>query len=251
MNQSKKILLELCIGSAEDAVIAQQAGADRVELCSALMLGGLTPSAGTIQEVKQSVSIPFVAMIRPRGGGFFYSASDFRVMLRDAEQALEFGTDGIVFGILTENGEIDIERGKQLVQIGAGKQVVFHRAFDVVPDPRRSLEQLIDMGVTRVLTSGQEDSVYNGAPLIRELIEQADGRIEILPGGGIDRFNLDDILHRTRCTQVHIATPTTRADTSVHARPHVSFGGSLKPSEDRYAVADGDAAAEIAKRLSQ
>ena len=210
MSQHKKIFLELCIGSAEDAVIAEKAGADRVELCSALMLGGLTPSAGMILEVKNTVNIPFVAMVRPRGGGFDYSDSDFQVMLRDAQQAIDLGADGIVFGILKADGEIDLERSKQLVDIGAGKQVVFHRAFDVVPDPQKSLEQLIDMGVTRVLTSGQEDSSYNGAPLIKELIEQAAGRIEILPGGGIDRFNLDDVIERTGCTQIHIATPTTR-----------------------------------------
>ena len=145
------ILLELCIGCAEDAVIAQKAGADRVELCSALMLGGLTPSAGTIAEVKATVDIPFVAMVRPRGAGFNYSDSDFSVMQRDAEMALEHGADGIVFGILTDSGEIDLDRSRKLIEIAKGKQIVFHRAFDVVPDPKKSLEQLIEMGVTCLL----------------------------------------------------------------------------------------------------
>ena len=246
---ASKVFLELCIGSAEDAMIAQQAGADRVELCSALMLGGLTPSAGMIREVKATVDIPFVAMVRPRGGGFLYSDSDFSVMQRDAEAALELGADGIVFGILTESGEIDFRRNGRLVELARDKQIVFHRAFDVVPNPQVALEQLIDLGVTRVLTSGQEDNAYNGAALIRELIEQAVGRIEILPGGGIDRFNLDDVLARTGCQQVHIAVPTCRPDPSVHARPHVSFGGTLKPPEDSYPVADGDAARELVARL--
>ena len=247
--RQKRIFLELCIGCAEDAVIAQQAGANRVELCSALMLGGLTPSAGTIAEVKATVDIPFVAMVRPRGGGFCYSESDFNVMLRDAAVAIELGADGIVFGILTEAGEVDIDRSRQLLEIAQGKQTVFHRAFDVVPDPQAALEQLIDLGVTRVLSSGQEDSAYNGASLIRDLIEQSAGRIEILPGGGIDRFNLDDVIARTGCEQVHIAVPTTRSDTSVNGRPHVSFGGSLKPPEDSYPIADLSAAKQIVARL--
>jgi copper homeostasis protein len=170
-------------------------------------------------------------------------------MQRDAEAALELGADGIVFGILTESGEIDLHRNGRLIELARDKQTVFHRAFDVVPDPQAALEQLIDLGVTRILTSGQEDSAYNGAALIRELIEQAAGRIEILPGGGIDRFNLDDVLARTGCQQIHIAVPTCRPDPSVHARPHVSFGGTLKPPEDSYPVADGDAARELVARL--
>jgi copper homeostasis protein len=245
----RRIFLELCIGCAEDALIAQQAGADRVELCSALMLGGLTPSAGTIAEVKSTVDIPFVAMVRPRGGGFCYSNSDFSVMQRDAVEALERGAAGIVFGILTASGEIDIPRCRRMVEIARGNQIVFHRAFDVVPDPTVALEQLVDLGVTRVLTSGQEDSAYNGAARIRVLIEQAAGRIEILPGGGIDHFNLDDVIARTGCDQIHIAVPTARPDTSVSGRPQVSFGGSLKPPEDSYPVADLAAARAIAGRL--
>jgi copper homeostasis protein len=244
-----RICVELCIGSAEGAVIAQQAGADRIELCSALMLGGLTPSAGMICEVKATVDIPFVAMVRPRGGGFMYSNSDFNVMQRDAETALELGADGIVFGILTESGNIDLTRCRRLVELASGKQTVFHRAFDVVPDPTTALEQLIDLGVTRVLTSGQEDSAYNGAARIRELIEQAGGRVEILPGGGVNRFNLDDVIARTGCDQIHIAVSTARLDPSVRARPHVSFGGALKPAEDSYPVADLAAARALLRRL--
>lgn len=238
MNYRDRILLELCIGSVEDAVIAQQVGADRVELCSALMLGGLTPSAGMIREAKRLVTLPVMAMIRPRGGGFHYSPFDFDVMKSDAEMALQLGADGIVFGMLHEDGRIDEERVSELVTLAGDRQTVFHRAFDVTPDPRRAMEQLIDLGVTRILTSGQEDSVYNGSNLIRQLIEQAEDRIEVLPGGGIDQFNLQDVLDRTGCSQVHIAVPMQRYDRSVLARPHVSFGGSLKPPEDSYPVAD-------------
>jgi copper homeostasis protein len=250
MTPPRKLLLELCIGSVEDAVIAERAGANRVELCSALMLGGLTPSAGMIQEAKAAVSIPVMAMIRPRGGGFLYSDYDFRVMQRDAAMAVEYGADGIVFGCLDKHGSIDVERTRQLVDLAGDRQTVFHRAFDVTPDPFAALEQLIDLGVTRVLTSGQEDSVYNGAQLIRQLIKHAGNRIEVLPGGGIDRFNLDDVLERTGCSQIHIAVPLQRHDPSVNKRPHVSFGGSLKPPEDLYPVADESLASHIAHRLN-
>jgi len=248
--QPSKILLELCIGSAEDAAIAERFGADRVELCSALMLGGLTPSIGTILETKQSVELPVMVMIRPRGGGFCYTPTEMRVMLRDVDSALEAGADGIVFGILTEDGQVDMNRSRELISHIDGQQIVFHRAFDVVPDPKRALEQLIDLGVTRVLTSGQEDNAYSGASLIAELIAQAAGRIEILPGGGIDRFNLDDVLSRSNCQQVHIALPKSQLDPSVNGRPHVYFGGTLRPAEDRFDLADGDAVGDVVGRLS-
>ena len=158
-----RIKLEICTASAEDCAVAEQSGADRVELNCALMLGGLTPSLGALREARAAIRIPLIAMIRPRAGGFCYSASDFKVMQRDVEAALAEGADGIAFGILTPNGTIDLERCRQIVKLAAGRQIVFHRAFDVVPEPLTALDQLIDLGVTRVMTSGQETSAYNGA----------------------------------------------------------------------------------------
>jgi copper homeostasis protein len=239
------ILLEICTGSLDDAVAAQAGGADRIELNSSLLQGGLTPSLGTLVEAKRRLTIPILCMVRPRGGGFCYTEHELAVMERDAELLAAHGADGLVFGFLHEDGTIDHGRTRRLLPYAAGKPVVFHRAFDVTPDPFRALEELIDLGITRILTSGQEETVYNGAALIRRLIEQADGRIEILPGGGIDRFNLADVLARTGATQIHLAALKACGDPSTTARSHVFFGGSLRPSEVVFEMADTDAIAAL------
>ncbi|RPI81642.1 MAG: copper homeostasis protein CutC, partial [Planctomycetaceae bacterium] len=230
------MLIEICCGSLDDAIASQAGGADRIELNSALFLGGLTPTAGTLLEVKRQVSIPAMVMIRPRVGGFHYSAGEFDVMRRDAEFAVEHGADGLVFGCLQDDGTIDRVRTARLVELARGRPTVFHRAFDVVPDPFAALELLIDLGITRILTSGQEESAYNGTELIRRLIEAARGRIEILPGGGIDPFNMSDVITRTGTRQIHLALFRTRIDRSCAARAQVFFGGQLRPAEDRIDV---------------
>lgn len=140
----KDILLEICCGSIDDAIQSENGGADRVELCSALFLGGLTPSIGTIQETKRRLTIPVMAMVRPRGGGFCYTAAEFATMERDAEAAIHSGAEGIVFGILKEDGRIDQRRTQRMRRIIGKRQAVFHRAFDVTPDPFKALDQLID-----------------------------------------------------------------------------------------------------------
>jgi copper homeostasis protein len=203
----RDILLEICCGSLDDAIEAEAGGADRLELCSALFLGGLTPSLGTIVEADRRLAIPFLAMVRPRGGGFRYSAPEFASMERD-------------------------------VELARGRETVFHRAFDVTPDPFVALDQLVDLGITRVLTSGQKDSVPEGAPLIRRLLEHADGRIEVLPGGGIAAWNVRECVERTGCRQVHLTAFRSAVDPSTHARPQVAFGGALQPAEDRYDITD-------------
>ena len=139
---------------------------------------------------------------------------------------------------MTASGEIDLERSREIIALGAGRQLVFHRAFDVTPHPQLALDQLIDLGVTRVMTSGQEASAYNGAKKIRELIQRAGGRIEVLPAGGINRFCLSDVLIRTGCDQVHASLSTGRKDLSVLGRPQVSFGGVLRPPEEEFPVTD-------------
>jgi copper homeostasis protein len=247
----RHLLLEICVCSVEDCQAARLGGADRLELNSALALGGLTPSLGSLIEARTAVPLPIVSMIRPRPGGFCYSSEDFRVMQRDLELALEHGADGFAFGVLLPNGEVDVERCELLMRLAAGKEAVFHRAFDVVPDPARALEQLVDLGLKRVMTSGQEASAYNGAARIAGIIRQAAGRIEILPAGGINRFTLDDVVTRTGCDQVHASLTTSRADLSTAARAQVSFGGTFAPPEDRFKVTDQDAVADIRRRLDE
>lgn len=245
----QRIKLEICAASPEDCAVAEQGGADRVELTCALMLGGLTPSLGALRESRAAVRIPIIAMIRPRAGGFCYSASEFKVMLRDAEAALTEAVDGIAIGILTANGEIDLPRCQEVVKLAAGRQLVFHRAFDVVPEPLTALDQLIDLGITRVLTSGQEASAYNGAANIAKYLRHAAGRIEVLPAGGINRFTLADVVQRTGCDQVHASLSAGIKDHSVAARPQVSFGGTLKPPEHEFTATDRAAVVAMRQAL--
>lgn len=233
-----RLLLEVCAGSADDAFEAQAGGADRVELNSALFEGGLTPSLGTLIETRRQLKIPLLCMIRPRSGGFCYTRNELAAMERDAELALEHGADGLVFGCLRSNGRVDARRNLRFVKLAGRRATVFHRAFDVTPDPFIALEELVDMGVTRVLTSGQEASAYQGCALLRRLIRKARGRIEILPGGGINAFSLADILKRTGARQVHVSARRELFDRSAQARPQVRFGGALMPAEDCYSRTD-------------
>lgn len=244
-----KILLEICCGSIDDAIQSEAGGADRVELCSALFLGGLTPSIGTIQEAKRRLKIPVMVMVRPRGGGFCYSGAEFATMERDTQAAVDAGADGVVFGALKENGRIDKRRTARIRRIIGKRQAVFHRAFDVTPDPIKALDQLIDLGITRVLTSGQKDSAPEGAELIAKLVTRAGKRIEILPGGGIRPYNLNDIVRRTRCRQIHMTAWAKVQDRSTHTRRDVTFGGALHPSEDLYEVTDARLVKTIVKSL--
>jgi len=232
------ILVEICCGSLEDAMEAEQGGADRVELCSALFLGGLTPSLGAIVEAKTRLKIPVVVMIRPRGGGFRYTQPEMAVMERDTMLACEQGADGIVFGVLNADGTIDEERCRRIRNLIGDRQAVFHRAFDVTPDPFRAMDQLVEMGFTRILTSGQEETVPEGVSLIKRLIEYAGDRIEVLPGGGIKLTSLRQVVEATGSKQVHLTAFKTQSDTSVRGRPFVTFGGALYPPEDQYQVAD-------------
>ena len=241
-----RVLLEICCGSIDDAIEAEKGGADRVELCSALFLGGLTPSFGTIQEAKRRLKIPVMVMVRPRGGGFGYSEAEMASMERDTEAAVEAGADGVVFGILQADGRIDIARCRRIRQLMGQRQAVFHRAFDVTPDPFEALEQLVDLGITRLLTSGQKDSVPEGVELIRKLIERAGERIEILPGGGIQSWNVKEMIEKTGCRQVHLTAWKAVPDSSTQARAGITFGGALHPAEDRFQMTD----AEMVRRLA-
>jgi len=242
-------LLEICCGSIDDARQAQAGGAQRIELCSALFLGGLTPSIGTLQYARRQLSIPIMAMVRPRGGGFRYTDAEFATMEYDAEVFIAKGADGLVFGILKADGSIDVARTKRLREIAGNKQTVFHRAFDVTPDPFRALDELVNLGITRILTSGQQETVPEGAELIRQLIEYAGSRIEILPGGGIRPYNVADVVARTGCAGVHLTAFKTVSDPSTQRHPNVTFGGSLQPPEDSFVMTDAALVRQIAEKL--
>lgn len=239
-----KVLLELIATSSDDCALAQAGGADRIELVSALALGGLTPSLGLLLEARQATGLPIMAMVRPREAGFCYSAREFATMLRDAELLLRHGADGLVFGVLTTDGQIDVERCRALLQLTNGKQSVFHRAFDVTPEPLAALDTLIDLGVTRVLTSGQQTNALSGATNIARFIEHSAGRIEILPGGGVSVGNVHELIARTGCTQVHASLSALLSDPSTAGRPQIAFAGA-PPTEGQYRIASPTALAEM------
>jgi copper homeostasis protein len=225
------MLLEVIATSSEDCATAQAAGADRIELCCALALGGLTPSAALVQRARAATTLPLMMMLRPREGGFCYSAGEFAQMALDLKFGLAAGVDGFVFGCLTRDGAVDTRRTAHLVRLAAGRETVFHRAFDVTPDPPMALEQLIDLGVTRVLTSGQAASALAGADLIHQLVVQAGSRIEILPGGGITPENAAELVQRTGVQQVHASCSGWMRDTSTQARPMLRFGAAGSPDD--------------------
>ena len=236
----KKILVEVCCGSADDVIEAKKAGADHVELNSDLFHGGLTPTVGSLLVAKRETGMKIMTMIRPREGGFCYTEAEFAVAIEDAKQLLANGSDGLVFGFLHTDGTIDVKRTAILAKLAysAGKEAVFHRAIDVVPDWKQALDLLIDLNITRVLTSGQEADVSNGTETVREMIRYAAGRIQILPGAGITARNYQRIVAETGTDQIHLAAHRSVADTSVLNNRSIFYGGCLYPPEDRFNMID-------------
>ena len=237
---NKEILLEVAIESVDDALAAQRGGADRLELCAALDLGGLTPSLGTVAQVARQAEIPVVVMIRPRCGGFAYSNAELATMEEDIDSVVQAGADGLVLGVLDSDGALDVGRMKRLVTKCGSLPAVCHRAFDFVPDPFRALEELIDLGVTRVLSAGQQSDVTapTAMKMIHELQERAAGRIEILPGGGVREHNVAELIRRTGCTQVHGSFRTRCQDSSMQHRAAVSLGTRCADDAGAYGVTD-------------
>ncbi|MCU6666449.1 copper homeostasis protein CutC [Silvania hatchlandensis] len=183
-------LLEICCYSMECALTAQQRGADRVELCAAPKEGGLTPSWGVLKSVRQAVTIPVHPIIRPRGGDFYYSASEFNAMLEDIAVVRDLGFPGLVIGLLDEDGHVDMPRMRQIMAAAQGMAVTFHRAFDMCVNPLQAFENLAELGVARVLTSGQQSSAEKGISLIKELKAQSGVPI-IMAGAGVRAANLE------------------------------------------------------------
>lgn len=231
------IIIEICCGSTEDAISAWKGGAKRVELNSNLFHGGLTPTLGSLVAVKKHCpDLKVMCMSRPREGGFCYTDLEFETMLEDARLMLSHGADGIVFGILNPDGTIDKERCKKMMEVIGDKESVFHRAIDVVPDWKETLDILIELGVKRVLTSGQKPSVPEGIKTIKAMIEYSNGRIEILPGAGITSDNADWVVRETGTNQMHAAIHRIAYDRSCEGNTSIFFGGCIYPPEDRYSV---------------
>lgn len=195
--------LEVCIDSVESAIAAERGGAQRVELCSDLLEGGVTPGAGLIASVRRHIAIGLFVMIRPRGGDFCYSDLEFEVMREEIRQAQRMGADGVVLGLLDNDGCIDTVRTRELVELAFPLPVTFHRAIDMSPDLEVAVEQVIATGASRILTSGGANNATHGMSEIAKMVELARGRISIMPGGGVSIKTIAKIAKATRATEFH------------------------------------------------
>ncbi|MGH0136633.1 UNVERIFIED_CONTAM: hypothetical protein FKN15_070040 [Acipenser sinensis] len=231
-------LMEVCVDSVESAINAERGGACRIELCSSLLEGGITPSIGLLQVVKQHVQIPVFAMIRPRGGDFLYSDREVEVMKRDIHLCKSHGADGVVLGALSEDGSVDTELCVELLAASRPLPVTFHRAFDMVRDPVVAMETLIALGFERVLTSGGDSSALEGLPLIKRLVEQAKGRIIVVPGGGITERNLQRILEGSGAQEFHCSARSSKDSAMKFRNSCVNMGAALSTPEYALKVSD-------------
>ena len=243
--------LEICVDSIESALNAQSAGADRVELCDNLIEGGTTPSYGTIISARGNLNILLNVIIRPRGGDFLYSDTEYDIMRRDIELCGESGVDGIVTGILTSDGKIDIDRTARLIELARPMSVTFHRAFDMCSDPVEGLEAIIQSGADRVLTSGQKKSADEGSELIYTLVKQSKGRIIIMPGSGVDEINIAGLAKKTGACEFHL-TGRKSVDSEMKFRQQgISMSGISGIDEFSRKIADTEKIKRIIEILKK
>jgi copper homeostasis protein len=233
-------VLEICVDSVESAVAAERGGAQRVELCSDLLEGGITPSPGLLERVRKRVGIDVFAMIRPRGGDFYYTEDEFAVMKADIAHTREFGADGVVLGILDAEGYVDVERTRELVELAGPLPVTFHRAVDVSADFADSLERIIATGARRVLTSGGRRRVADSTGDISTAIEQTRGRLTIMAGGGLNPENIRMVAEESGASEFH-ASLNTGVESPVRRRNDSLFlGADLERDYTRYVVREED-----------
>lgn len=231
-------LLEVCTGSVESVIAARDGGAARFELCSALEVGGITPSVGLMRLTREVKDIAMHVLIRPRGGDFLYNEAEIQCMEQDIIAARDCGADGVVIGALTADGNIDITTCSRLVKAAQGMNITFHRAFDMCCDPFRALEEIIELGCNRILTSGLAATAEAGIPLIKRLVTTADGRIMIMPGCGVNATNAARILQETGATEIHASARKSVGSAMLFRHSGVSMGN---PDSDEFARKETDA----------
>lgn len=224
--------------SVASALAAETGGAQRVELCDYLAGGGTTPSAGMIAVVRNSIRIGLHVLIRPRRGDFLYTAAECAVMKHDIQVCRDLGVDGVVIGALTKEGNIDLALTQELMEAAGAMNVTFHRAFDLVADPYKALDDLLQLKVQRLLTSGQQESALQGANLIKELNRRAAGRLSVMPGGGVSPANVRELVARTGVSEVHASVRTAVESGMVFRKDYPPMSSNSVLSEFEQLVAD-------------
>jgi copper homeostasis protein len=236
-----KPLIELCVEGIDGFLAAQEAGADRVELCASLVEGGLTPSLATIRAAVKAARIPVHVIIRPRGGDFLYSEAEFETMVGDISALRDEGVSGVVIGCLTLDGRIDEARTKALVEAARPMSVTCHRAFDMTADAGEALEALVRCGVDRVLTSGQRDTAVEGLAILKSTVERAAGRIVVMGCGALDAANIAGVRDGAGLSELHFAALKTVPSAMTFRNAHVGMGGTEKDREYELTLTDVDA----------
>ena len=222
---------EVCVETVTDALAAEAGGAARLEVCTALAVGGVTPSPGLLHEILAAVRIPVVVLARPRRGDFLYDSADFAVLERDVRYAREAGAAGVATGVLTRAGQVDTERCRALAAAAAPLSVTFHRAFDLVRDQDEALDVLVALGIERVLTSGGATDVERGADALRRLVARAGSSITVMPGGGVRSSNARELLRTTGARELHASASTDCASAMEHTGSAPALGSAQAPNE--------------------
>lgn len=225
---SSKYTIEVCTYSAESVAKAAEGGANRCELCSSIPEGGCTPSPGEIWKARQVPNIKLMVMIRPRGGDFLYTDDEIDIMVEDIKTAKKLGADGVVFGCLTAEGDINVTQMKKLMSNCDGLDVTCHRAFDMCRDPFKALEDLISVGVNRVLTSGLKAKAVLGIPTLKKLVQQSNGRIIIMPGCGVNKTNIVQIAKETGAKEIHFSAKGLIPSSMKYQNNEVAMSGAEK-----------------------
>jgi copper homeostasis protein len=243
------VSLEVCANSINSALAAQEGGAIRVELCDNLHDGGTTPSPGQILVARKLLHIKLYVLIRPRGSDFLYNEVEFEAMAADVRYCIEAGCDGIVTGLLNPDSTVDKERCSELVRMAKqwGLGATFHRAFDMCADPRQALEDIIELGFERILTSGGKSTAVEGSRIISELVKQAAGRISIMPGSGITEINVADLITFTGVNEIHASAQSRVQSKMQYQNDHIVMGNNIS---DEYAF-DETSAERVRNILSR
>ena len=241
--------IEICVDSVQSCINAERGGADRLELCGNMFEGGTTPSYGVLELAREKVNAPIYAMVRPRGGDFCYDDIEFEIMKKEIKLMKELKIDGIVFGILTKEGNVDKERCSQLLDLWGSSRATFHRAIDVSSDLNKACEDIISLSFERILTSGGEANVMSGIIKLKELVEKYNDKIIIMPGSGINERNIEYIKDTVKANEYHMTANKTVNSLMEYRNENVFMGAALRPAEFSVKYTDENKVKNIKSKL--